>query len=135
MEKSICLNCGAAFDQTPGKREKKFCKPSCRVSYCQKMKRLKSRITPVPATEVSFNGGSLHRAVLDEVGAMGDSFDNLNMINKKKPVKKASKAPTDKHGAGKIVKKAVEKKEVKKSPSASNFLEQRRNLVNKKKPW
>lgn len=125
MEKSICLNCGAAFDQTPGKREKKFCKPSCRVSYCQKRKRLDSKINFQPATEDSFKG-SLSRAVMDEAGAMGDSFDNLNMINEKKPVKKAFKAPTDKHGAGKIVKKAVEKKEVKKSPAASNFLEQRR---------
>lgn len=126
MEKSICLNCGAAFDQTPGKREKKHCKSSCRVSYCQKQKRLKSRITPVPTTEASFNGGSLNRAVMDEEGAMGDSFDNLKMVNKEKPSKKASKAPTDKHGAGKIVKEVVQKKEVTIKEVVSSYLDQRR---------
>lgn len=125
MEKSICLNCGAAFDQTPGKREKKFCKPSCRVSYCQKRKRLDSKINFQPATEDSFKG-SLSRAVMDEAGAMGDSFDNLKMVNKEKPSKKASKAPTDKHGAGKIVKEAVQKKEVTIKEVVSSYLDQRR---------
>jgi hypothetical protein len=125
MEKSICLNCGAAFDQTPGKREKKFCKPSCRVSYCQKRKRLDSKINFQPATEDSFKG-SLSRAVMDEAGAMGDSFDNLNIDNKKKPVKKAFKVPTDKHGAGKIVKEAVQKKEVTIKEVVSSYLDQRR---------
>ncbi len=125
MAKSICENCGAPFYQTPGKREKKFCKSSCRVSHCQKQKRLKLKITPVPVTEAAFDG-SLHRAVLDEEGAMGNAFDKVKKVIKKKPVKKDSKVPTDKHGAGKIVKEAVQKKEVKKNPAASNFLEQRR---------
>lgn len=125
MAKSKCENCGAPFDQTPGKREKKFCKDSCRVSHCQKQKRLKSKITFATSTEVAFDG-SLHRAVFDEAGAMGNAFDKVKKVIKKKPVKKALKVPTDKHGAGKIVKEAVQKKEVKKAPAVSNFLEQRR---------
>jgi hypothetical protein len=65
---------------------------------------------------------------MDEVGktvAVGDSL-SVKKIQKKYQAKKAFKVPTDKHGAGKIVKEAVQKKETKKSPSVSNFLEQRR---------
>lgn len=127
MAKSKCLNCDGPFDQTPGKREKKFCKPSCRVSYCQKQNRLKSKITFAKSTESSFDG-SLHRALMDEVGKTVPIGDYLPVksVRKKKPVKKGFKVPTDKHGAGKIVKESVQKKEVKKAPAVSNFLEQRR---------
>lgn len=104
MEKSICLNCGAAFDQTPGKREKKFCKPSCRVNYCQKKKVRESKIKFAQSGEESFKG--------------------LNNVRKEKPAKKPFKTPTDNHGAGKVVKEIVKK--TKSTPAASNFLEQRR---------
>ncbi len=118
MEKSICLNCGAAFDQTPGKREKKFCKPSCRVSYCQKKKR---KVNSANATKqakrivkASLEADKMHEGVLPKK-------------NFKKEIEKIIPKPDqDKHGAGKIVKEAVQKKETKKSPAVSNFLEQRR---------
>jgi len=109
MEKSICLNCGAPFDQTPGKREKKFCKPSCRVSHCQKNKRkadfaLKTK-QPKKQTK--------------------PPLSETKVIKEKVVKKVVPKLDQDKHGAGKIVKEAVQKKEVK-SPAASSFLEQRR---------
>lgn len=137
MDKSKCENCGAPFDQTPGKREKKFCKDSCRVSHCQKQKRLKSKITYATSTEVAFDG-SLHRAVMDEVGAMGDAFDNVKKMIKKKPVKTVKTAKkkiyskpvekelaTDKHGAIKVIKEAIQKMEASKQ-DVSNYLEKRR---------
>lgn len=126
MAKSKCLECGAAFDQTPGKREKKFCKPACRVNYCQKQKRLKSKITPVPADKASFDGkkGRLDKNATGKVNFILDEAGPYVMAEY--PVKKGFKAPTDKHGAGKIVKEAVQKKEVRTAPSVSNFLEQRR---------
>ncbi len=128
MAKSICENCGAPFDQTPGKREKKFCKSSCRVSHCQKMKRLKSRITSVLSDKVSFNGKKVDLHNMDEVGQVDTSGESVQVkkASKKNPVKKVFKAPTDKHGAGKIVKEAVQKKEVTIKEVVSSYLDQRR---------
>ena len=138
MAKSICENCGAPFDQTPGKREKKFCKSSCRVSYCQKMKRKKnSALASNQANKIikaSIEAEKIHNGDLPEknfdkeicsIVPVGDSL-SMKKIRKNYPAKKAFKAPTDKHGAGKIVKEAVQKKEAKKAPAVSNFLEQRR---------
>lgn len=39
MKKSTCLQCGKSLEMTAGKREKKFCSPSCRIKHFQKEKK------------------------------------------------------------------------------------------------
>lgn len=101
-----CLECGSNF--APKNEDQKFCKASCRVNNFQKKKR----------KEKSFDTGKKKKETPGEkhknkpaVVVVGDSVSAMKL--------------SDKHGAGKVVKEAIQNKEVSK-PAVSNYLEQRR---------